>query len=80
MGGGVPGRAKCPTCGDKCCGLARQLVERVAGMEVGGSKVRFVLVIRVNCVVCKMQRVLRTALGEVVTGWQGEVTWRARRW
>ena len=41
MGGGVPGRAKCPTCGDKCCGLARQLVERVAGVEMGSSKVRF---------------------------------------
>ena len=35
------GRAKCPTCGDLCCGLARQLVERMAGMEVGGRKVRF---------------------------------------
>ena len=34
------GRAKCPTCGDVCCGLARQLVERMAGMEVGGRKVR----------------------------------------
>ena len=34
------GRAKCPTCNDVCCGLARELVERMAGLEVGGKKVR----------------------------------------
>ena len=34
------GRAVCPTCQDVCCGLARDLVERMAGLEVGGRKVR----------------------------------------
>ena len=28
------------SCKDVCCGLARDLVERMAGLEVGGKKVR----------------------------------------
>ena len=32
------GRVVCPTCQDVCCGLARDLVARMAELEVGGNK------------------------------------------
>ena len=38
MDGRKRGKVVCPTCKDICCGLARDLVARMADLEVGGSK------------------------------------------